>query len=622
MSTHLQVPLKSLKFGHEAPVHPGNARVTGRTDGIAELAAHIFGRGKIDDLLIYDDGVPLTYFVANGNRSLAALRMIYGEESEELIDCKLTTAERAYEDSLAVAVLVRKFHPVDEYEGFAKLRDQGKTNEEIAREYGLSEKQVRQALALGELSPRIRDAWRKGEIRAEVAQAFTLAKDHKSQDKIFAKLDKQDDLSAHSIRSELGIKSNHELAGLVAFITPDLYRERGGAISEDLFGEYHSVSDEPLVKTLAAEKLDRCCADLIELGWSWAKPLSDLHHGAMHWPTHHVAEKDLIWKAGEKELRAEVDKKLKAMENDSAPWDHAEHDRLEAEIDAIDREVNGRSFTPKQMGKLGCIVDIEDGKLEITYGVTKPAEQLQENRGLATADVGNDDRGRAAPIEAAPKKEATTISNALADSLGEQLMQATKDALLADAAGGAAILVTLAGIVADQIKPQQKFHMPSPVTNKLAAVRAALTPAAMNTAIAKRFDAKDYFNRASKVIVLKAVKEAINADEARKLAESSKAEIAKFALANVVKTGWLPKELRTPHYAGPGSDGYKKPTKAAAANAAAMDDAQTARRVADLKAMTAGKGEKPAAKKKTKTPKKVAATKPAKKKAAAKRKAA
>ena len=79
MSTHIQVPLKDLRFGHEAPTHPGNARTTGRTEGVETLAAHIHARGKIDDLLIYDDGVPPLYFVANGNRSLEALRMIYGE---------------------------------------------------------------------------------------------------------------------------------------------------------------------------------------------------------------------------------------------------------------------------------------------------------------------------------------------------------------------------------------------------------------------------------------------------------------------------------------------------------------------------------------------------------------
>ncbi|TYL80160.1 ParB/RepB/Spo0J family partition protein [Bradyrhizobium cytisi] len=189
-STHLQVPLKNLRPGHEAPNHPGNARVTGREDGIAELAAHIHARGKIDDLLVYDDGVPHTYFVANGNRSLAALRMIYGEESSEPVDCKLTTAERAFEDSLAVSVTAKKFHPVDEFEAYARLKtEHGKTEEEIAKQYGMTTREVLQALALGgSLSPHVRDLWRQGRIETEVVHALPMVGQHDAQDRLLKKL--------------------------------------------------------------------------------------------------------------------------------------------------------------------------------------------------------------------------------------------------------------------------------------------------------------------------------------------------------------------------------------------------------------------------------------------------
>jgi ParB family chromosome partitioning protein len=64
--------------------------------------------------------------------------------------------------------------------------------------------------------------------------------------------------------------------------------------------------------------------------------------------------------------------------------------------------------------------------------------------------------------------------------------------------------------------------------------------------------------------VVKAIAEAINPDEARKASTGkTKPEIWKFAVANLGRTGWLPKELRTVHYAGPGSEGYKRPPAAA-----------------------------------------------------------
>jgi ParB family transcriptional regulator, chromosome partitioning protein len=559
---HIDVPLNRLKFGQEDGAGI-NARVAGRLDGIEALAANIFANGQIEDLIIkkFDDQF---YSVSNGNRRLAAFHQIYGKDSETPIGCTLHDVDnkKAFEYSLTTAVTVQQLHPVDRYEGFAYLRDEeGKTEEEIARQYGLTEKEVRQALALGRLSPKIRDAWRKDEVRAETAQAFTLAKDHKAQDRIFAKLAKDAELNAHSVRTELGVKSNAHLADLIAFVTPDFYRECGGKITEDLFGEFHSISDETLVNTLATDKLDRACNDLIAAGWAWAKPLEDLPKGAQHWTQKAVADKDMVWHEGEKERRAALDKKRTVMENESAAWDYEEKQLLEKQIDDLDRVARGRSFTDLQKSKLGCILDIEEGALEIIYGVVKPAEQLPVKRGASASDDAGADDEPAGKAVAAPK-EATTISNAMADRLGTQLLHATKDALLATVAEPAAspIRCVLAGIVADQIRPEQKFHIPPSVSNKLAALRAALPAAAVNAALAKRFDAKDYFGGAPKVIVLKAVKEAVNADEARKLTGSTKAEIGKFALANVVKTGWLPKELRTPHYAGPGSDGYKKPS--------------------------------------------------------------
>ncbi len=561
---HIDVPLNRLKFGQEDGAGI-NARVAGRLDGIEALAANLHANGQIEDLIVkkFDDQF---YSVSNGNRRLAAFHMIFGPDSSQPIGCTLHDVDnkKAFEYSLTTAVTAVQLHPVDQYEGFAKLRDEeGKTEEEIARQYGLAEKEVRQALALGRLSPKIRDAWRNDEIRAETAQAFTLAKDQKAQDRIFAKLSKGDELNAHSIRTELGVKSNAHLADLIAFVTPDFYRECGGKIVEDLFGEFHSISDETLVKTLATDKLDKLCNQLIADGWSWAKPLEDLPKGAEHWAQKAIADKDLVWVEGEKERMAGIEKKLAAMENDSAAWDGDEEQRLEDELAAIVREVRGRSFSEKARAQLGCILDIEHGSLEILYGVVKPAEQMPVKRGApASGDVdGDEPAGKAAP---APK-EATTISNAMADRLGTQLLQATKDALLGTAAepGAPPLGCVLAGIVADQIRPEQKFHIPPSVSNKLAALRAALPAAAVNAALAKRFDAKDYFGGAPKVIVLKAIKEAINADEARKLIDKTKAEIGKFALANVVKTGWLPKELRTPHYTGPGWDGYKRPAPAA-----------------------------------------------------------
>jgi len=65
----LQVPLYRLKFGHEDGGGI-NARVTGREDGLAALAANIHANGQIENLIVKDAGGGF-YAVANGNRRLA-----------------------------------------------------------------------------------------------------------------------------------------------------------------------------------------------------------------------------------------------------------------------------------------------------------------------------------------------------------------------------------------------------------------------------------------------------------------------------------------------------------------------------------------------------------------------
>jgi ParB family chromosome partitioning protein len=151
----------------------------------------------------------------------------------------------------------------------------------------MAEKQVRQALALGRLSPKIRQAWREGEIKAEVAQAFTLGLDHKTQDKL-SRSWRRNDLDRHSIRAELGVKPNEDIGVLVNFVGMDAYRARGGHVTEDLFKEQHIVSDDVLLKAMVGERLRRNA-----IGWSSSRAGSggveaDLPKSWRSWPTTRV----------------------------------------------------------------------------------------------------------------------------------------------------------------------------------------------------------------------------------------------------------------------------------------------------------------------------------------------
>jgi len=613
----LQIPLNKLKFGHQD--NEGiNARVAGRDARIAELAANIFANrtpsnptGLIENLIVKQvDGD--CYAVANGNRRLAALHMIEAPGSEMLIGCTLheVDAAKAFEFSLATAITAEQLHPVDQYEAFAKLEERGKTNEEIAQQYGMTEKQVRQALALGRLSPTIRDAWRSGEIKAEVAQAFTLAADHKSQDRLYKKLSKEHELDRHSIRAELGVKSNEDIGALVNFVGIEPYRLRGGAVTEDLFKEQHIVSDEVLLKAMVGERLAKECDRLVvEQGWQWAAIEEDLPKSWCSWPTTRV-DVSKFFTAEEAAEAKRLEKLREEIENaDTYDWDAEQ--AVDGQLTRLEASVLPRAFTDKQKAKLGCMVAVDDdGHLEIEYGISRPPAATKSEAAARPPTAGEPPEIKAPTKSGKPAEP--DLSQALIQRLSTQLTSAAHTALNQDQ--DLAISVLLAGLasnvncdgirvnvtgmgaskldllgarkfadafeLARALKPAERigllvlvagaaldFQRYSSNDDNLlkgnpGLICDAIKPEAMNAALRGAFDAKDYFHSVPKALCLAAIKEAIGADVARQQEKKKGPEIAAFALANVPKTGWLPPQLRIKGYDGP-------PAKAAAKGAMA-----------------------------------------------------
>lgn len=565
------VPLNRLKFGQEDGAGI-NARVTGRDDGIAELAANIFARGQIENLVVKTCGEGF-YSVSNGNRRLKAFHLMHGAESSEPIRCTLRDVDEdgAFEDSLTTAVTAKQLHPVDQYEAFARLRDRaGKTNEEIAREYGMSEREVDQALALGHLSPTIRDLWRKGEIKTDVAKAFTLAPDHKAQDDIAAAFAERTGgifgIEDYDVKQSLKLGSD-DLGRLVEFVGIDAYVARGGKVNRDLFGTAHQVSDPKLVKSMAADKLKAECASLVAAGWSFAVTSDSVKNTRYEYTELKVtAEPTPEETAKLTELDAvfntEGDVASGYYSCDSFAELTGAQQTAYLAYQELERAIKLRAYTPKMMASAGCFVKIDnDGFLEIEFGRVKPkqkdaaAKVVKEEKKEQTKAA-----AKQAKAEGKPAPESTTISNALKERLEMTLVGATRDAII-----GEPLLVNsplfeiLARVTCAQIVAERAWGTPDAIRTKLPSIRQTLNPNVFNAALAKHFDAEDYFSSAPKVLVVKAIAEAVNQDEARKASAGGKADLAKFAHTNVVKTGWLPKELRTVHYRGPGSEGYKAP---------------------------------------------------------------
>ena len=71
---------------------------------------------------------------------------------------------------------------MSQYETFLRLTKAGRTIAEIAQTFGITEVMVKRCLALGNLLPKIRAAYRREEIDAETIRHLTLASKAQQKD--------------------------------------------------------------------------------------------------------------------------------------------------------------------------------------------------------------------------------------------------------------------------------------------------------------------------------------------------------------------------------------------------------------------------------------------------------
>lgn len=153
--TSRMIPLNELRFGHEANP-PINARRVGREDEIAELAASIGAHGLITPPKVKEIG--RTFYVAIGNRRLAALRLLVSQSQlaeDWLVPCDEfdETVDDPREIALAEQIMRAPLHEADQLEEFTVLVDAGLSEAGIASRFGIEPQRVKKILALGRLSP-------------------------------------------------------------------------------------------------------------------------------------------------------------------------------------------------------------------------------------------------------------------------------------------------------------------------------------------------------------------------------------------------------------------------------------------------------------------------------------
>jgi ParB family chromosome partitioning protein len=323
---------------------------------------------------------------------------------------------------------------MDEVEAFAQLVDGGMSAEDVARRFGCTVRLVEQRLALARLSPKIRAAYRKGDINLDVARAFAINDDHGAQERVFRQFAKPITHAA-SVRNALTAGRIPAHDRLARFVGAEAYEAAGGVLVRDLFEPDIVFFDNgDLLQRLAGEKTDAMRDELSKEGWGWVEV--QLGHGQVEGcagerlhPTSRKL-KPAERKAVETlEARiAELDEKLQEADDDNPLW--AERDEAEAKLDAVQEAT--RSFDKKLVPHAGAVVSVDrDGRPVITRGLIKRSDlkavaKLQQAKTKPGKDDG-DEPDSVEPQIADP--EGPRLTKALVERLTEARTRGLRAAL-------------------------------------------------------------------------------------------------------------------------------------------------------------------------------------------------
>lgn len=373
MSDIQHIPLNKLVESED------NVRRTERKRDIDALAASIAAHGLLQNLTVTERDAG-KYAVVAGARRHAALKLLVrqGERAKDWpVPCHIVDAAAAVEASLAENVQRVDMNAMDEVEAYAALVGGGASAQDVAHRFGATVRHVEQRLALARLSPRIRAAYRKGELTLDVARAFCLDPDHTAQDRVFKGLSKPIS-NTHVVRSALTQGRTPASDRLALFVGIEAYTQAGGRIVKDLFeDDVVLLDDGDIVQRLALAKADALRGAVLAEGWGWVE--INLAGGHIEGcASERLRATQRKFTAKEKRRMATLDAEIERIDGEledmedgvaaDALWN--ERDKLDQERDDITE--GARGYDGAMMVHAGVVIGVDrDGKAQVVRGLIR-----------------------------------------------------------------------------------------------------------------------------------------------------------------------------------------------------------------------------------------------------------
>lgn len=257
-----------MKLAHipydQLKISPQNMRHSRKAPDVSDILPSIRERGILVPLLVRPNGKGFE-IVAGRRRHYSAGKTVEPNKKIEPLPCAIM--EDGDDAAALEASLIENLARLDpddmtRYETFARLVKQGKTAADIAATFGVTEIMVKRSLALGNLIPAIRKAYRAEEIDAETVRLLTLATD--TQQAEWFKLFKDDEQHTPRTWQLKQWLFGGEIKSSVALFPLEDYK---GKIITDLFGEDGYFDDTNAFWTLQNQCVAANRDTLLKAGW-------------------------------------------------------------------------------------------------------------------------------------------------------------------------------------------------------------------------------------------------------------------------------------------------------------------------------------------------------------------
>ncbi|MEH6742790.1 ParB/RepB/Spo0J family partition protein [Hyphomonas sp.] len=242
-----------------------NMRHSRKAPDVSDILPSIREKGIRQTLLVRPEGGG--YGVVAGRRRFHALQVLAAETGKSIaVPCAIMEADddaAAVEASLIENVARLPATEMEQYTAFGKLAQTGRTVDEIAGHFGVTDLKVRRILALANLSAPIRSLYARDEIDPETIRALTLAT--KDQQAEWLAL-----FRSETERAPMGRACKAWITGGATITTDKALFDLAtyeGKVAADLFGESGVFADADMFWKAQSAALAAKVESYVDAGW-------------------------------------------------------------------------------------------------------------------------------------------------------------------------------------------------------------------------------------------------------------------------------------------------------------------------------------------------------------------